>query len=147
MANVDGLAPGNGGTVRVLIADDDATTRQLLELALRSWGYDPVLVPDGARAWDLLQRADAPRLCLVDRQMPGVDGITLCRRIRERDPQRRSYVLLVTVKDARGDIADGFAAGADDYVTKPFDRDELQVRVRLGSRVVELQQKLLGGAG
>jgi DNA-binding response OmpR family regulator len=129
--------------MKVLIADDDLATRELLGLALRGWGYEPVAAADGAEAWSLLQRPGAPQLCLLDRQMPGLDGIALCQRIRERDPERRCYVLLVTVRDGRSDIADGFAAGADDYVTKPFDRDELEVRVRLGRRVVELQQKLL----
>ena len=129
--------------MKVLIAEDDTATRQLLELALRGWGYETVAAADGAQAWELLQAADAPRLCLIDRQMPRMDGVALCRRIRERDLERRTYVLLVTVKDSRRDISDGFTAGADDYVTKPFDRDELEVRVRLGRRVVELQQKLL----
>ena len=132
--------------MKVLIAEDEPSTRELLALTLRGWGYEVTAAADGAQAWDLLQAPDAPQLCLLDRQMPGLDGVTLCRKLRERDPERRRYVLLVTVRGSKDDIADGFAAGADDYVTKPFDRDELEVRVRLGRRVIDLQSKLSGPA-
>jgi two-component system, cell cycle response regulator len=128
--------------VKVLIAEDDATCRQILKSLLMGWGYDVVLTEDGAEAWRVLNEAAPPRLCLLDRMMPGRDGLEVCRKIRKNDPERAVYVIMVTVKGSKKDIADGFEAGADDYVTKPYDADELRVRVALGKRIVQLSQAL-----
>jgi DNA-binding response OmpR family regulator len=127
--------------VRVLIAEDDATSRRLLELTLNRWGNEAVTAADGNEAWEWLQRDDCPRLAILDWMMPGIDGTELCRRVRERlnDPP---YVILLTARGTRDDMVEGLDAGADDYVTKPFDREELRARVRAGQRILELQDRL-----
>ena len=128
--------------MKVLIAEDDATCRQILKSLLSKWDYDVVVAEDGDEAWQTLNDPNGPRMCLLDRLMPGADGLEVCRRIRRIDPDRAIYVLMVTVKGSKKDIADGFEAGADDYVTKPYDADELRVRVALGKRIVQLSQAL-----
>ncbi len=127
--------------MRVLIAEDDATSRRLLELTLNRWGNEAVTAADGNEAWEWLQRDDCPRLAILDWMMPGIDGTELCRRVRERlnDPP---YVILLTARGTRDDMVEGLDAGADDYVTKPFDREELRARVRAGQRILELQDRL-----
>ena len=127
--------------MHVLIADDDLTSLNALSTLLRSWDYQVTAVGDGGRAWQALLRPDPPLICLLDRQMP-LDGINLCRRIRTTEATAKTYVLFITVRGSKQDLVDGFAAGADDYVTKPFDRDELRARLSLGKRVVELQSAL-----
>ena len=128
--------------MHILVAEDDLTTREMVVTLLRSWEYKVSEAGNGIKAWATLQSPDSTALCLLDRQMPGLDGIALCRRIRTTEATRHCYVLFVTVSGSRQDIVDGFAAGADDYATKPFDRNELRVRVGVGKRVVELQTAL-----
>ena len=98
---------------------------------------------DGAEALELLQRQDAPALIILDWMMPGMTGVEVCRRIRERDGEPYTYILLLTSKSQKEDLIEGMEAGADDYITKPFDQNELQVRLRAGTRLVDLQSQLL----
>jgi two-component system, cell cycle response regulator len=129
--------------VKILIADDSIVSRHLLEATLRKWGYDVMVACDGAEALELLQREDAPALIILDWMMPGMTGVEVCRRIRQRDSEPYTYILLLTSKSQKEDLIEGMDAGADDYITKPFDQNELQVRLRAGTRLVDLQSQLL----
>ncbi len=126
--------------MRILLADDDAGYRLLVEKALTKWGYEPLVVSDGATAWSMLQSPDAPSLAILDWMMPGCDGLELCRRLRAENSS--TYVILLTANSEKTDIIKGLQAGADDYVTKPFDRQELFARLQTGVRIVQLQQNL-----
>jgi diguanylate cyclase (GGDEF)-like protein len=129
--------------VKILIADDSIVSRHLLEATLRKWGYEVMVACDGAQALELLEREDAPGLIILDWMMPGMTGVEVCRRIRERDGEPYTYILLLTSKSQKEDLIEGMEAGADDYITKPFDQNELQVRLRAGIRLVDLQSQLL----
>ncbi len=129
--------------MKILIADDSIVSRHLLEATLRKWGYDVMVACDGAEALELLQRQDAPSLIILDWMMPGMTGVEVCRRIRQRDGEPYTYILLLTSKSQKEDLIEGMEAGADDYITKPFDQNELQVRLRAGTRLVDLQAQLL----
>lgn len=127
--------------MRILIADDSIVSRHLLEATLRKWGYEVVVATDGAQAWDYLRREDAPQIAILDWVMPELTGPEVCRRLRE-EQGAYTYVLLLTSKSQREDLIAGLDSGADDYVTKPFDQHELQVRLRAGTRIVKLQSEL-----
>ncbi len=129
--------------MNVLIADDDAVTRRSMEVLISSWGYDTVLASDGTEAWRLLQGKDRPRLAVLDWMMPGMDGAEICRRIRKLGDEPYVYILLLTIKDGKESFIEGFEAGVDDYVTKPFDAEELKARMRAGRRIVELHEQLV----
>lgn len=131
--------------MKILIAEDDVTSRLILENMLTKWGYDVVSATDGNDAWEKLQEEDAPRLVILDWMMPGIEGIEICRRIREnsKSEDQYTYLTLLTAKESKENIVTGMEAGADDYVTKPFDMHELRVRVRAGERIVQLQSDLL----
>jgi two-component system cell cycle response regulator len=131
------------GLNTVLVAEDDPVFRHLLESWLRRWNHRVVAVDNGLDAWKVLQRENSPQMAILDWMMPGIDGVELCRRIRGNDPGPYRYVLLVTAKDDKHDVVAGLDAGADDYLTKPFDVEELRARVRAGKRVLELQEALL----
>lgn len=127
--------------MRILVAEDDPVSRRVLETSLQKWGYDVVSVGDGAAAWAVLTSEAAPRLAILDWMMPEVDGVELCRRLR----QTRShplYIILLTARGSKEDIVTGLQAGADDYVAKPFDREELRARIQVGVRMVRLQAEL-----
>jgi phosphoserine phosphatase RsbU/P len=128
--------------MNVLIADDDRVTGEILARALQRLGYDTTIVSNGTDAWDHLSRANAPTLAILDWMMPGMDGPEVCRRVRLELPLANMYLLLVTARESRGDVIAGLDAGADDYVIKPFDPDELRARIAVGARVLALQQKL-----
>lgn len=129
--------------MKILIADDSIVSRHLLEATLRKWGYEVMVACDGAEALELLQREDAPALIILDWMMPGMTGVEVCRRIRQRGREPYIYILLLTSKSQKEDLIEGMDAGADDYITKPFDESELQVRLRAGRRLVDLQAELL----
>jgi two-component system cell cycle response regulator len=127
----------------VLIAEDDPIFRRILENWFKRWDYRVTAVENGVDAWEALQKEDAPQLTVLDWMMPGMDGIELCRRIRGRSRGVYRYVLLLTAKDDKQDVVAGLEAGADDYLTKPFDVDELRARVRAGKRILDLQAALI----
>jgi two-component system cell cycle response regulator len=129
--------------VKVLIADDDMISRRLLEATLTRWGYEVVVTHDGIEAWEVLQGADAPAMAILDWMMPGMDGVDVCRKVRQRAQEPYIYLLLLTTKGRREHLIEGLDAGADDYLTKPFDPHELQVRLRAGDRIVTLQAELI----
>jgi DNA-binding response OmpR family regulator len=128
--------------MKVLVAEDQAVSRHILVVSLRTWGYQVAAVEDGTRAWEILQGEDAPQLAILDWLMPGMDGIEICRQIRSSPVTRSLYLILLTARTGREDKIRGLQAGADDYITKPFDRDELRARVQVGIRVLELQSAL-----
>jgi len=128
--------------VQILIAEDDAVSRRLLEATLRRWDYEVIVTCDGQQALDALQAPDAPSLAILDWMMPLVDGPQICRRLRERERPLPTYIILLTAKGTKEDVVTGLDGGADDFMTKPFDRDELHSRIRVGIRMIELQQKL-----
>jgi diguanylate cyclase (GGDEF)-like protein len=128
--------------MKVLIAEDDEVGLFSLRSALTRSGYEVVVAHDGREAWEILQRHDAPQLAIVDWMMPGIDGLELCRRVRESRSGAYVYVIMLTGKARKEDIVAGMQAGADDYLAKPFDVDELRVRVRAGERIVGLQEAL-----
>jgi two-component system cell cycle response regulator len=128
--------------MKILIADDDRVTRGLLARRLTKWGHEVVACADGSQAWDILSKKDAPRLAILDWMMPGMDGVEVCRQVRRAPNHPYVYILMLTSKDGKADIVEGLEAGADDYIVKPFDPNELQVRVRAGVRLVKLQEDL-----
>jgi len=128
--------------MRILVAEDQAVSRRILEASLRKWGYEVTAAEDGSRAWEVLQSKEPPQLAILDWLMPGMDGIEICRKLRENPQTQTVYVILLTARTGREDKIHGLKAGADDYVTKPFDRDELRARVQVGIRVLALQGAL-----
>lgn len=129
--------------MKILIADDSSVSRHLLERTLLRWGYDVISCADGAEAWECLQREDAPQLAILDWMMPGYSGPELCRMVRQRAHEPYTYVLLLSSRSLKEDLVEGIDAGADDYVTKPFDHHELNARLRAGRRILELQEQLV----
>jgi len=115
----------------------------MLERELSNYGYDVLSVVDGNEAWEELQREDAPKLVVLDWMMPGMDGLELCSRLRQRKTVVPTYVVLLTSRDDEKDIVRGLDAGADDYITKPFNNSELRARINVGRRMIELQATLL----
>jgi CheY-like chemotaxis protein len=128
--------------MRILIAEDNLVSRRVLEATLDKFGYEVVVAADGAQAWDVLQREDAPRLAILDWMMPEIDGVELCRRVRALPNATPPYLILLTAKSGKQDVVEGLDAGANDYLTKPFDRAELRARVQVGAHVLELQGNL-----
>jgi two-component system, cell cycle response regulator len=129
--------------VKVLIADDDRTSRKLLTAMVTKWGYDPMVAEDGGEAWAALQQPDRPRLVLLDWNMPVLDGLDVCRRLRALDLPDPPYVILLTGRTEKGDLVHGLEAGANDYVAKPYNHEELQARLQVGKRTLALQARLL----
>jgi diguanylate cyclase (GGDEF)-like protein len=127
--------------LKILVADDSVVSRRLLEETLQRLGYEVVLAADGHRALDILMLPDGPRLAVVDWMMPGLDGLEVCRRVRQRTAPY-AYLILLTARDRQEDVLAGLDAGADDFLTKPFDAVELRARLRSGERVLELQEAL-----
>jgi two-component system cell cycle response regulator len=127
--------------MRVLIAEDDLVARRLLQKTLESWGYTVFTAENGRQAWEILQSEDL-KLIIADWIMPVMDGITLCQKIRSSGIHGYVYFILLTGRHKKEDIVRGLEAGADDYVAKPFERDELKVRVRAGERIIRLEKEL-----
>ena len=124
--------------MRILIADDDRMSTMMLGRTLERWGFEVVVAYDGAAAWEHIIGDKPPELAIVDWMMPGLDGIELCRRIRETPLRSPVYVILLTARTSRQDLVAGLEAGADDYLTKPFDPDELRARIHVGQRTLGL---------
>lgn len=128
--------------MRILIAEDDAISRKLLAAILQKTGYEVIEAIDGNQAWRLMQAEGAPEIALIDWMMPGLDGPTLCRRLKETGKDAPLYLILLTAKNDSQDIASGLLAGADDYIIKPYNRAELQARLKVGIRTVSLQKEI-----
>lgn len=128
--------------MRILMADDDATLRHGLGVQLKRWGYDPVVCANGEEARAVLAAGEPPLVAILDRSMPGVDGLTLCAEIRATPALRATYVVLLTAHDSRDDIVTGLDGGADEYMTKPFDWEMLRARLKTGVRIATLQRDL-----
>jgi diguanylate cyclase (GGDEF)-like protein len=129
--------------LRILIAEDDGISRRLLKSTLERAGYEVTAVEEGNAAAEILQRADGPRLALLDWVMPGMDGPAVVRTVRRRREQPYVHMILLTSKQAKEDIVAGLESGADDYLTKPFDPQELRARLRTGERILQLEDKLV----
>ncbi len=129
--------------MRVLIADDDVVTSARLRGLLGSWNYEVTAVSNGAAALGELISSTPPELALLDWVMPEMTGVEICQRVRERQAEVPAYIILLTSKDGSVDIVAGLEAGADDYLSKPFDPAELRARLRSGQRIVDLQRRLL----
>jgi sigma-B regulation protein RsbU (phosphoserine phosphatase) len=128
--------------MRILIAEDDITSRALLKHMLAEWGYEVVVTKDGNEAWKALQAEEAPRLAIIDWVMPRLDGVEVCRKVRQLDVPNPTYIILLTSRSSKKDIVAGFEAGADDYIGKPYETDELRVRVKVGERMTALQSAI-----
>ncbi len=128
--------------MRILIAEDDAVSRRVLETMLIKWGHEVVVACDGQEAWQAMQQLDVPSLAVLDWMMPEMDGVEVCRRARRLEHTRRTHIILLTAKGQKEDIVAGLQAGADDYLTKPFDKEELRARLNAGVRIVQLQTEL-----
>ncbi len=131
--------------MRILIADDSIVSRHLLDATLRKWGYEVVVASDGVEAWSALGAEDSPKLAILDWVMPGLTGPEVCRNVRElaKDKDTYTYILLLTSKSLKEDLIEGMESGADDFITKPFDQHELKVRLRAGTRILDLQRELM----
>lgn len=128
--------------MKLLIAEDEYTTRLTVQVILEQWGYRVDSVEDGASAWEVLKKPDGPQIAILDWEMPGMDGVELCNKVKMLDRDTPVYVIMLTGRDDQNDILQGFDAGADDYITKPFDENELRARVRVAERLVSIQEEL-----
>lgn len=129
--------------MKTLIVEESIVSRSLLEVALRKWGYDVVMAETGDQAFEILLGDFPPTMAVLDSIMPGKSGLEICRDLRKYRQNPYIYVLLLTGQRQRVDIIEGLESGADDYLTKPYDLDELRARLQVGRRIVELQQQLL----
>lgn len=129
--------------MKVLIADDSLVMRRLLQATVEGWGFDVVCAADGAEALACLEGEDPPTMAILDWMMPVMTGPEVCRHLREQRSETYTYLILLTSKSQREDIVEGMGAGADDYVVKPFDKHELEVRLRAGRRILDLQHELM----
>ena len=129
--------------IKVLVAEDNPVFQSMLSNMLTKWGYEPVMARDGNQAWDLLQSHEGPQLAILDWMMPGLNGVDICRAVRAANREPYVYILLLTARANSMDLVEGMEAGADDYLTKPFQAHELRVRLRAGRRILDLQAQLL----
>jgi len=129
--------------MKILIVEDDPISRRLLEAFLCDWGYQVQVTMDGSEAWDEIQKPEAPSLVISDWMMPNMDGLELCSRIRKMEKSGYTYVILLTSKGRKEDLIKGLEAGADDFLIKPFDRKEMRYRIRIGERIINLEQRIL----
>jgi signal transduction histidine kinase len=127
--------------MKILIAEDDPVSRRLLQSYLERWGHEVAAAPDGVEAWRLFESGEFP-VIISDWMMPELDGVELIRRVRSCERPGYVYAILLTARAQKEDIVQGMEAGADDFLTKPFDRDELRVRLRAGERILQLEQSL-----
>ena len=128
--------------MKVLIAEDDAPSRLILLSLLNKWGYTVTSALDGDEAWNILCEADHPHLLIIDWMMPGIEGPEIVRRLRERAPEKTYYAIIITSRTNKGSAAHALDSGADDFICKPFDQDELRARIAVGLRVNDLQVAL-----
>lgn len=129
--------------MRILIAEDEPISRQLLQSSLLDWGYEVVVARDGQEALTILEQTDRPSLAVLDWMMPGADGPEICRWLRSCELDSYVYVILLTARNQEGDLVQGLESGADDYMVKPFNPEELKYRLRIGQRIIEQEQKIM----
>ncbi len=128
--------------MKILIAEDDYTSRLMLQVILEKWKYKVVTAENGIEAWDLLQANEQPQIAILDWEMPEMDGLEVCQKARALDRENPIYIIMLTGRNTTNDIVYGLDAGADDYITKPFDENELRARVRVAERMVRIQESL-----
>jgi two-component system, cell cycle response regulator len=128
---------------KVLVADDDSNFRELLVESLEGWGYEVILARNGMQAWHILQMDHAPRIAILDWNMPGLEGPEICKKLRELGKEPYTYIILLTVNDDEEHVISGLGAGADDYVTKPYYPHELRARINTGERILNIQRELI----
>jgi CheY-like chemotaxis protein len=128
--------------MKILVAEDERVSRRMLETILREWGYEPVLACDGTEAWNVLRSDDAPRIAILDWLMPGFDGLELCQKAHALGRPEPTYLIMCTIKDRRADLIAALRGGADDYISKPYDLEELHARILVAERFVALQKRL-----
>lgn len=129
--------------MKILIAEDEPISRRLLEANLIDWGYEVTAVSDGIEALDIIQQPESPSLIITDWMMPRMDGLSLCRKIRSIKKSQYKYIVILTAKGEKKDIIAGLEAGADDFLSKPFNRDELRYRTRIGERIINLERRIM----
>lgn len=128
--------------MNVLVAEDEKFSRTILTSMIERWGYKPVVAENGQQAWDILQKEDAPKLVLLDWGMPEMNGLEVLQNVRKQYNSKLPYIILLTANAEKNAVVQGISAGANDYIIKPYDRDELKERLEKGRRVVEQQQAL-----
>ncbi len=128
--------------MKVLIAEDDPAGRRLLEAFLQEWGYEVRVTSGGREAWGVLQEPEAPSLIISDWMMPDMNGAELCKKIRAMNRADYIYFIMLTSKGEKKDVIEGLQSGADDFIIKPFDQNELKYRVKIGERIVKLEQRV-----
>jgi two-component system cell cycle response regulator len=129
--------------VKILVAEDNPVSQSVLRSILGKWGYEVIMVTDGAEAWQVLRTDDPPRLAILDWMMPGLDGAEVCRRVRAAGREPYVYIVLLSARAHADDLVEGIDSGADDYLTKPFNHAELRARLRAGQRILNLQEQLV----
>lgn len=133
---------GAAPIMKILIAEDDYTTRLMLQVILEKWKYKVVVAENGIEAMKEFERHQLPQIAILDWEMPEMNGLEVCEKIRELELQTPVYIIMLTGRSATQDIVNGLDAGADDYVTKPFDENELRARIRVAERMVRIQESL-----
>lgn len=128
--------------MKILIAEDDLTSRCVLQATLTKWEYEVITTRDGNEAFTELQRKDAPHMAILDWEMPGINGLDLCRKLREQQGKDLLYIILLTSRGETEDIVKGLEAGANDYVAKPYNNAILQARINTGRRMIMLQNEM-----
>ena len=126
--------------MKILIAEDDPVSSMVLQTCLQKWGHEVISTTDGGAAWTRVKEPDSPKMAILDIMMPEMDGISVCRKLREA--RRDVYIILLTALGQKQNVIDGLDAGADDYVTKPCDQEELRLRIQTGVRILNLQEEL-----
>jgi two-component system, cell cycle response regulator len=129
--------------MKILVVDDEQISKRVLEAMLRKWGYETISSDNGLEAWELMQKPDAPSLVISDWMMPNMDGIELCEKIRAIERPGYVYFILLTTKAEKKDVIQGLESGADDFIVKPFDHEELRSRIKIGERIINLEQKII----
>ena len=129
--------------MQILIIEDDPVSRRILESLLKKWGYDTVSAENGLEAWEQIQSADVPNLIISDWMMPNLTGVELCERIRKLETAGYIYFILLTTKNEKKDLIQGLESGADDFIIKPFDKEELRSRIKIGERIITLEQRII----
>ncbi len=129
--------------MKILLAEDDVTSRLMLDGILKKWGFTVILATDGKQAWDVMRSSDAPPIAILDWQMPKMSGLQVCRQLNQIDRPAPPYLIILTARGEKEDIVTGLEAGASDYISKPYDNEELLARIRVGQRMVKLQMELV----